>query len=88
MTEPGEQPVPPTLGRAATGPDQIPILVGGAWFYQAWKRRYRVAWFRGNCPRCFSELTIPPDSWVAFPYRIDCMTCHFDPEVELEKQCA
>lgn len=62
----------------------LPILIGGAWFYQAWKRRNRVAWFRGSCPRCVSELTIPPDSWVAFPYRIDCMNCHFDPEVVLE----
>jgi hypothetical protein len=61
----------------------LPILIGGAWFYQAWKRRNRVAFFRGSCPRCSNELTIPPDSWVAFPYRIDCMKCHFEPEVEL-----
>lgn len=63
----------------------LPVLIGGAWFYQAWKRRNRVAWFRGSCPRCASELTIPPESWVAFPYRIDCMNCHFEPEVELDR---
>lgn len=62
----------------------LPILIGGAWFYQAWKRRNRVAWFRGNCPRCTNELTIAPDSWVAFPYRMDCMNCHFEPEVEVQ----
>jgi hypothetical protein len=61
----------------------LPILIGGAWFYQAFKRRNRVAHFQGSCPRCANELTIPPNSWVGFPYRMDCLNCHFVPEVEL-----
>lgn len=48
-----------------------------------WTGRYRVRAFSGICPRCESDLSLPPGGRIDLPYTLTCYACHFEPQLRV-----
>ncbi len=61
------------------------VFVAGlvlAW--RAWTREYVVNAFEGSCPRCGEPLKLEPGSGVRKGARLECFSCHREPQLVLE----
>ena len=61
----------------------FPFVIGMGLVYRTVRGRYRVAAFRGVCPRCTGELELKPGSKIPLPYPFVCYRCHHEPELRL-----
>lgn len=59
----------------------FPFVLGGAFTWRSWKGRFRVAAFRGECPRCRRELELREGSKIDLPHSMTCYNCHHEPEL-------
>jgi|GEM_PF-3720975 len=64
----------------------FPFVLGMALVYRGIVGRYRVHAFSGVCPRCGCELKLRPGSKINLPCKLDCFSCHFEPELHLSSE--
>jgi hypothetical protein len=59
----------------------FPFVLGGAFTWKAFRNRFRVLRFHGECPRCLTPLTLEPGSAIALPAALVCYHCHHEPRL-------
>jgi hypothetical protein len=59
----------------------FPFVLGGAFTWKAFRNRFRVRAFAGECPRCLTPLTLEPGSAISLPAALVCYHCHHEPRL-------
>ncbi|MDB4951937.1 MAG: hypothetical protein JWM27_4586 [Gemmatimonadetes bacterium] len=59
----------------------LPFFMVGAVVWRAFRGRYRVYAFRGDCPRCGHALTVKPGTAIGLPHPLVCYQCHHEPRL-------
>jgi hypothetical protein len=57
----------------------VPFAVGMAYAWRAFRGRYLVRAFRGECPRCETPLEVKTGAKIALPHALVCYHCHHEP---------
>jgi hypothetical protein len=61
----------------------IPLILGAASTWRAWRGQFRVQEFAGPCPRCRTPLALSRGTRIASPHRLVCYACHHEPQLAL-----
>ena len=63
----------------------VVVLAAGAYVaHKYWQGEYYVSTFRGECPRCETELEVKPGSRIRSRQTLECYGCHRQPELVLD----